>query len=362
MAAFTTVDNPLLHFNTVLYTGNGTTQAITGVGFAPDMVCIKNRDAAWQFVNWDSMVGAGDDEELSWSATNPRGGPDAYSYGQLSAFGADGFTVAKGGSAGTPQFTNTSGTDYAAWCWKAGTTTGIDTTGATITPTEYTFNAAGGYSIIRYTGTGVNATLPHGLGVKPALIWIKKESAGATDWQMGNDAVGWTKYATSNTTAAFSTNSGAWNDTDPTSVLFTIGTNGECNTSTSTYIAYCFATLQGYMKAGIYEGNGNADGAYIYTGFKPSWVLLHATVDTGYSWPLYDNKRTGMNGPNPYGNNYFLEEASDAEDPTIAIDLVANGFKFKSSSGHVNGSRAYCYFAMAEMPFVSSNGIPAPAR
>lgn len=360
MAAFTTVDDPTAFFNIVLYTGDGGTQAITGVGFAPDMVCIKSRDTTWQFVNWDSMVGAGDDEELSWNATNPRGGPDAWNYGQISAFGADGFTVAPGGAGGV-QFVNTTSGGYVSYNWKAGTTTGIAGS-PSITPTEYTFNQDAGYSMIRYTGTGANATLPHGLGVAPSLIWIKKESAGATDWAMGNAAVGWTKYATANTTAAFSTNSGAWNDTDPTSTLFTIGTNGECNTSSSTYIAYCFAGINGYMKAGVYKGTGNADGAFIYTGFRPAWLLVHASDDAGYSWPLWDNKREGRNRSDSAGNNFIFEDTGSAESADSFVRLMSNGFKFINSSGHVNGARNYAYFAIAAMPLVNSNGVAATGR
>ena len=361
MAAYISF-NPEDHFNTVLYTGDGGTQAITGVGFTPDYVCIKSRSTGWQFVNWNTMTGAGDDEELSWNATNPRGGPDAYSYGQISVLGADGFTVAPGGGGGV-QFVNVTSGLYASWNWKMGTTTGIAGS-PSITPTEYTFNSTAKQSLIRYTGTGAVATLPHGLGVAPTYIWIKKESSGATDWQMGNGAVGWTKYATSNTTAAFSTNSGAWNDTAPTSTLFTIGANGECNTSSSTYIAFCAADVPGYSKAGTYQGNGDADGSYVFTGFRPAWLLLHSIPDAGYNWPLYDNKREGFNGGGSAttGNNWFLEDTSDAEDTTSYVDLLSNGFKFRSSNGHLNGARPYSYMAFAEQPIVSSNDIAGMAR
>ena len=134
---------PTDFFTPLLYTGNGTTQAITGVGFTPNLTVIKNRPAGWQWVNWDTMNGAGDNTELSWNATNPIGGPDAYSYGQISVFGADGFTVAKGGSGGTPQFTNTSGTNYVSYNWKAATSTGVS--GGTITPSSYLIDTTAGF-------------------------------------------------------------------------------------------------------------------------------------------------------------------------------------------------------------------------
>ena len=354
---------PLDHYNCVTYTGNGGTQAITGVGFAPDYTCIKKRDGGNQYVNWDTIHGAGDNTELSWSATNPIGGPDSYNYGQLSVFGSDGFTVAPGGGGGV-QFVNTSAEGYASWNWKLGTTTGIDTTGATITPTSYSLNSTAKQSLIVYEGNGSNSTIPHGLGKAPSLIWLKRTSGSAVSWQMGNSAVGWDYYATPDNDATFVDNNGAWNDTAPTSVLFTVGTNGECNTSGEDYVALCFAESPGYMKVGKYTGNGNADGPFVWTGLRPGFLIVKRLAGS-YPWPFFDYKREGFNaaGSATSGNNAFDISDDAAETSDSKVDLLSSGFKVRNSGGHVNSSGVeYAYWAMAEFPMVSSNDIPGVAR
>ena len=271
----------------------------------------------------------------------------------VTAFGSDGFSV------GTSTTWNTSGA-MMCWNWKAGTTTGIDATGVTITPTAYSFNQTAGCSIITYTGNGVaGATVPHGLGVVPGFIIVKCTSTTGS-WAVfqGSSIMTATKFMYLDENQAAQSETARWNDTAPTSVLFSLGTSSSGNTNTATYVAYCFAPVQGYSKYGEYEGTGNADGTFIFTGFRPA-LIITKRVDSTSNWFLWDNKR---NGYNP-ANDYFLIDTTGAESPATNIDILSNGFKFKSSDVAFNASAGdYIYMAWAESPFVNDSGVPSNAR
>ena len=341
-------------FNTVLYTGNGTAigsggNAITGVGFQPDFTWIKNREQTDNHILTDAVRGAtkyvsSDDADLQYTNTE-----------YLTAFGADGFTV----GSGNPVNTNTE--DFASWNWKMGTTSGL--TGGTITPTAYSISTTAGQSIIAYTGTGSNATVPHGLGVAPRMVIVKRLNS-SDNWTVGHQNMKtsspWDWAAKLNTTAAPGDDNTQWNDTAPTATVFSIGTSTEVNTNTSTYIAYCFAPIPGYSSFGSYTGTSNVDGAFVYTGFRPAFVITKATSGTIY-WNMFDTKRKPYNPEDPLWANTTGTEASIG---AYNLDLLSNGFKPRSVSSQINasGNSPYIYLAFAEQPTVSSNDVPAVAR
>ena len=330
-------------FSSKLYTGTGAELAISSVDFQPGTVWLKVYNTTGHQQVFDSVRGA--TKVIYPSQTDPEGTVAE----SLKSFDSDGFTL------GTGSYVNTDTNSYVSYNWKTGTTTGIAGS-PDITPTAYSFNATSGFSVIQYTGNGANSTLPHGLGKKPGMILIKRTDS-AVDWQVYHQGAGATKYGILNTSAAFATNSGAWNNTEPTSTLFTIGTNGECNTNTGTYIAYCFADVKGYTNFGVYEGNGNVNGPFIYTGFRPAWLMPMNVDSAGSDKYIFDDKRLGYN---PDNNNLFCNSTS-AQGTDDRIDFLSNGFKVRNA-GNPNNTDTWCYAAFAEFPTVSSNDIPGVAR
>ena len=348
--AYTTIDKSSLHFNTKLYTGNGSAgNSITGVGFQPDWVWIKNRNSATEHSIFDAVRGA--NYRLASNNTDAQSTQAA----ELTAFGSDGFTTGLAGG------TNGSGNGIASWNWKAGTTSGIATNGATVTtPSSYSFNQTSRFSILKYTGTGnTNNKLAHGLGVKPDFIIFKKTS-GAINWGIYHQSLT-ADYRLLFTTGAKSDDDSFMQDSEPDSVNINLGYGGLNNTSGATYIAYCFADVQGFSKFGKYTGNGNADGAFIYTGFKVGWIMIKCSSTANDEWFIWDSKRLGYNG----GNNSLYANTTDAESTATAngFDMLSNGFKLKTTDTALNGSgRTYIYMAFAEAPLVGSNNVPATAR
>ena len=340
------IDKPNLHFNTKLYTGNGGTQAVTGVGFQTDWCWIKNRGVAESHVLFDSVRG------VQKAMNSNTSSAEATSSNYLTAFGTDGFTVGASG------LVNDNSNTYASWNWKAGTTSGITQGGASITPSSYSLNATAGFSIIKWTGTNANATLPHGLGVAPKMIIIRRIDS-TSDWAIYHHKIGNTKRMVLNSTAAESGASANWfNNTSPTANVFSVGTDGGSNGSTDNYIAYCFAEKKGYSKFGSYTGNGNADGAFVYTGFKPKLVIVKEYGSTG-NWIMKNDYYDNQN------DHYLLANSSDAETSgsVVAFDLLSNGFKLRGTAGDSNGNGAsILYMAFAENPIVGSNNVPATAR
>ena len=354
--AYTDIDKPSDYFNTKLYTGNGSSgHAITGVGFQPDLVWIKPRDQAYNHRLFDVVRGAG--KKIS-SDTNSAEATDT---NEQTSFNSDGFTI--GSDAGTNANTKT----YASWNWKAGTSVSGDTTGSgTLKTYTGSVNTTSGFSIIKYTGNGTAGhTIPHHLGVAPSAIFVKKLNE-LGDWSNYHSVLGNAGYMRLNNTNAFATASTYWNNTSPTSSVFTTGTTGNINGSGSTYIAICFADVQGYSKIGSYIGNGNADGTFVYTGFKPAFILRKRTDTTG-AWLIQDNKRDGINravaNSLPTDQNVLRANDSSAEEFNNELDILSNGFKLRATDAFGNASGGtYIFAAFASNPFVTSTGVPACAR
>ena len=349
--AYTTIDDPSEFFNTILYTGDGNAsgaRSITGVGFKPDWVWIKERDNTAYHNLFDSNRGVG---KVLHTNTNDAEG-DYTSY--HTAFGSDGFTLEN-----NPGSLNGNTDTYVAWNWKANGGTTSSNTDGSITSTVQA-NTTAGFSIVTYTGTGSNATVGHGLGAKPNVILLK-DRAGFS-WVVYHDKVASdpaTDYLEFNGTIAATDYAAHFNDTEPTSTVFSLGTDGAVNGSSRNVIAYCFAEKKGYSKFGSYEANDSTDGTFIYTGFKPAWVILKCVDSTG-NWFLFDNKRDNSNMVTQtiYGD---LNAAENTE--SNGLDFLSNGIKLRQSgSGGINHSGTYIYMAFAEHPFVSSKGVPTTAR
>jgi len=336
------LDKPTDYFNTNLYVGNGTdAHAITGVGFQPDFVWLKNRDGANAHQAFDSVRGA--TETLFVNETSAEA---TYS-NTLQSFDTDGFTV------GTSSGANLNANNFVSWNWLASNTTASNTDGS-ITSTV-SANTTSGFSIVSYTGTGANATVGHGLGSAPTMIIVKNINS-TNDWNIGHPAMGWDKRLFFNSNAESS--GASWNSTAPTSSVFSIGTASATNTSGNSHIAYCFAEKKGFSKFGSYTGNGNADGTFVYTGFKPAWVMAKKSNSTG-NWVIVDTKRDGYNG----ANDTLQANVTDVESGGNRFDIVSNGFKARSTSGYSNTSGdTFIYMCFASEPFTTSTGIPTTAR
>ena len=342
--AYTTINKPSDYFNTKLYTGNGSTNAITGVGFQPDFTWIKNRTGT----NWHTLYDAirGTTKVLNSNET----GAESTDTTGLTSFDSDGFTHGSGGNG------NVNGGSFASWNWLASNTTASNTDGS-ITSTV-SANTTSGFSIVKYTGTGAIATVGHGLGVTPKMI-IAKGLGVVNNWIVYHSTLGSNKGLALQDSGVGFTGSHLWNDTNPTSSVFSLGAVGATNTSGQENIAYCFAEKKGYSKFGSYVGNGNADGTFVYTGFKPAWLMAFHTTAGNENWMLVDNKRQGYNPE----NELLFADLSNAESTVNRIDLFSNGFKATDSDKGVNASgNNYIYMAFAENPFTSSAGTPVMAR
>ena len=351
--AYTDIDKPSDYFNTKLYTGSDGTSAISGVGFQPDWTWIKCRShggsASFEHVLTDAVRGV--NKTLVSNDTDAETTNNATGY--LSVFGSDGFTVTGGDAV------NGIGRTYASWNWLADNTSGSSNTSGSITSTVST-NTTSGFSIVSYTGNGSSgSTVGHGLGVAPAMIFVKNRSS-ANDWNGFHKSLTGTNGIFLNLTAATSPSSTFWNNTNPTSSVFTIGNHVTVNTNTNNYIAYCFAEKKGFSKFGSYTGNGSADGTFVYTGFKPAFVIIKVSSTTN-DWSMYDNQRDPINQV----DNYLQPNTNGAEvsDTGKGTDFLSNGFKLRTTHGTHNTSGAsYIYMAFAENPLVGTNNIPATAR
>jgi len=336
------------YFNTKLYTGNGSTNAQTGIGFLPSWTWIKNRGDTHAHVLVDAVRGV--TKELRSSGDNA----EITTTNSFTSFDSDGFTL---GADSTDSY-NKNSNNYVSWNWKANGQ-GSSNTDGSINTTYTSADTTSGFSIVKYTGTGSNATVGTGLNAVPKMIIVK--CLDQTHWWFTyHVSLGNTKHITLNTTNAVSGASAVyWNNTTPTSSVFSIGTDTGVNQSGQDYIAYCFAEKQGFSKFGSYTGNGNADGTFVYTGFKPAFVLVKET-GTG-NWIIKDNKRPIYN----QNDTYLFANTADAESSAsvLGMDLLSNGFKLRGTAGDMNGSATeIIYMAFADEPLVSTNGVPATAR
>lgn len=352
-----TVPNGRKHFDTFLYLGDGTNgRVITPAGFDPGLAWFKARSSAWNNATVDTV--RGNSKVLLPNQTAAEGAFTGYA--DFGASGSNQMTISYVGSGGVTTEFNNSGTTYALWLWKAGGAPVTNNNGSITS--QVSANTTAGFSIVTYTGTGANATVGHGLGVAPKLVIVKKRTGTATNWAVCHaslsSAANWLQLSTTNGQSAAAT---VWNSAAPTSSVFSIGTAAETNNATDTYVAYCFSEIPGYSKFGSYTGNGSADGPFVFCGFRPRCIMLKRSDSTG-DWFMLDTARNSANT----ANNYLLANSSNAEAATIAVDVLANGFKIRvdgTSWPAVNPTGGtVVYAAFAENPFGGNNVAPATAR
>jgi len=357
--AYATFNKPSLHFNTKLYTGNGTAigsggNAITGVGHQPDFVWIKDRSAGNNHNLYDVLRGGQKGLQTS------NNGAEYTNTEVLNSFNSDGFTVGDSGGV------NTNSNNYVSWNWKAGGAGSANTDGNV--NSTVSVNTTAGFSIVSWASNGQEQSIGHGLGVTPKMIIMKTRGTG-DGWIVGHEDAGWANYMVLNGSTAkisddrmFSPSGGS----DPTNSLWWTNSTAWVTGGSTDCIAYCFTEKKGYSKFGKYMGNGNDDGPFIYTGFKPAWVIIKSHIGTD-NWIIYDNKRNGSNGQgSDAGNARLYANTNSVEDLTAdQISFHSNGFaptKDYSSINYNDGN--YIYMAFAEEPLVANVGesIPATAR
>ena len=336
------------NFNTVLWTGTGATNNITGVGFQPDFTWIKRRSASEH--HWLTDAVRGVTKGLYSNLTNA----EATRTDQIQSFDSDGFTLGVDGAG----YTNASGSTYVGWNWKANGS-GSSNTDGSITSTV-SANQDAGISIVGWAGTGTgSATVGHGLGVEPAVVITKQRGSSPAlyDWYMYHKSLGASYYIRLNRTNASVNDTGTWSNTAPSSTVITLGATTSNwyyvhNYSGTDYIAYAFAEVEGFSSFGKYTGNGSTDGSFVYTGFRPAFVLVKSSTYAGTFWLMSAD-------PNGYNvvDTYLHAESSDAEySPYTWIDYLSNGFKLRQTGDSLNRSgQTYIYMAFAENPFKYAN-------
>ena len=343
--AYTTIDDPAIYFNTKLYTGTGSSNAVTGVGFQPDFTWLKNRATTNHHTLFDAVRGANEVIYSNLTAIQ-------YTVTQeLKSFDSDGFTV------GTETSANGSGNGIVSWNWKANGA-GSSNTDGSITSTV-SANTTSGFSIVKWTGSGGTATIGHGLGAVPRMI-IVKSLANTTTWMCQHASLGNAKEIYLNNTSAAGAST-AWNSTTPTSTVFSVtGGAGDGVNASGDYIAYCFSNVKGFSAINSYTGNGDADGPYVHCGFRPSFILGKNTTNAGNHWFMVDDARSPYNGD----SKWLKADGTDAELTNLVNpDFLSNGFKIRSSDAIYNTSGStFIFIAFAEAPSVNSNGVPCNAR
>tara|TARA_Y100001937_G_scaffold7390_1_gene9415 strand:+ start:2119 stop:3186 length:1068 start_codon:yes stop_codon:yes gene_type:complete len=349
------LDNPELYFQTKLYTGNGSSgTAITLDGsenMQPDFIwgaCRSHADNHWMT---DSVRG-------NTKAVFSNGDfNDETSSERIKSFDSDGFTIGNAGD------TNTNTRTYCTWNWKAGTSfsNSAGANGADLASTG-SYNRTAGFSIVTFTGNATaNQQIYHGLNSVPKWMLLKnRTNSNNESWCVYHENLGNTKKLTLNTTATANTDTEFWQDTTPTSTVFTVGRQDAVNGSGNTHVVYLFSEVKGYSKFGSYTGIGSADGSFIFTGFRPSFIIVR-DPNNAENWPMYDNKRPGFNVTN---NHLFANDTAEETASTANImDFLSNGFKIRSTNNGLNRSGGtFLYAAFAESPFVNSNGVPNNAR
>ena len=342
--AYSAILKPSTFMNTKLYAGNGGTQSITGVGFKPDLVWTKQRTDAADHRLYDIVRGV-----YKQIASNTNADEESDS-NTLTAFGSDGFSLGSSADA------NQNAKNFVSWNWKAGTSfsNSAGANGASLASTG-SVNTTSGFSIISFAGASAVSTVAHGLGVAPKMIIFKNRS-DADAWGVYHESIG------SNAALYLNENAGndgtLWNNTAPTSSVFTVQNNSAVNGSGNNIIAYCFAEKQGYSKMAAYKGNGNVNGTFVYTGFKPSFILVKRT-NGSENWTIMDSARDINN----VAVNKLHPNTTGGTDAGATIDILSNGFKNRTTNAGANGSGdTYIYMAFAEEPLVASNYNAATAR
>ena len=331
------------YFNTKIYTGTGSSNALTGVGFQPDWTWIKRRNATASHAIQDAV--RGNDKSLRSNTTGAE-----YTNTFFSSFDTDGFTVTSSESD-----VNASAETYASWNWKANGSGSSNTDGTT--SSTVSVNTTAGFSIVKWTGSGSATTIGHGIGVTPKIIMLKNTSE-VYGWQVYHASLGNTKYLALDSTDAEATSSESWNNTSPTSTVFSVGASDSNNKSGNTIIAYCFAEKTGFSKFGSYIGNGSTWGTFVNCGFKPAWIIAKRTSDVE-DWFMYDTKRDPIN----VADTRLKANGNPGEATNLGVDFLSNGFKWRSNTAGYNASGStYIYMAFAEEPVVASTGDPATAR
>ena len=334
--AYTTIDDPSAYMKIQLYTGNGSTQAITfddtDTAMQPDLVWIKNRDAGDTHLVFDSVRGVEKKIHIS-EHPEPNESTDDDT---LTAFGSDGFTL------GDDDKVNTNTEKYVAWCWKESATAGFD--------------------IVSYSGNSTNRTMSHSLSAVPHFYFVlaKGDDSRSNTYHKNNTSAPETDYLMMAYSNATTDNSDNWNDTAPTSSVFSLGTSNSVNDTGNNYMAYLFAPIQGYSSFGGYVGNNSSNGPMIYTGFRPKYLLIK-NQGASENWVIKDNARSTY-------NQNIIHLAADVEDSefsttAVAVDILSNGFKIRGTNAVINTDNSvYIYAAFAEAPLVNSEGVPCNER
>ena len=357
------LDKPSDYFETKLYTGNAGTLNVTGLDFQPDWVWIKNRTSDYTHGLYDSVRGAGSSKGIYSNTSEAEGTNSAFQ--NLTSFNSDGFSL---GSTSNTNVINTNSQNHVSWNWKAGTsfTNDASSTGIGSIDSAGSVNTDAGFSIVSYTGTGSAGTVAHGLGAIPKFIIIKGlTNTSAENWRVFHNSTSNGRLVLNETKAAANSTDFGANGSGGTITqnlnYFNIGTDARVNGSGQDYIAYLFSEKKGYSKFSSYIGNGNADGTFVYTGFKPAFVMVKVTNTTN-NWMVFDNKRSDVSGANVNGN-MLRPNLSDAELTDDDLDFLSNGFKWRRNSAGFNGSgNTFIFMCFAENPFTTSTGIPTTAR
>jgi len=342
--AYTTINKSTDYFNSKIYTGTGSSQSITGIGHQPDLTVIKCRTAIESPVWTDAVRGV-----TNTLKSDTSGGTDVISTG-LTAFGTDGFT------AGGNDAFNGNSQNYVSWNWKAGTTS--IPSGGSLDATAVSINTTAGFGIYSYTGNGAGVrSIAHGLGAIPKMFIVKRLNS-SRDWAVYNASLPLADHLELNNTDA-KTGANLWWSSRPTSSLIYFNADGQVNFNNSTYIMYAFTDVQGYSKFGSYTGNENNDGTFVYTGFKPAFLIIKRS-DQAQPWLLLDNKRGtyNVNQSKIFPNDSAVENT----DTSNGVDFLSNGFKLRRNNGESNEAGTYIYMAFAEAPLVGTNNVPCTAR
>jgi hypothetical protein len=332
-----------------IWSGDGTSPKAqtNAAGFQPDLVWIKNRSVAYSHNLFDSVRGSGTARSLQSDNTNSEAtnASNTALYGYLSAFNSNGFSTTNGTDPTSSSiWVNASGQTYVGWNWKAGGAAVTNTSGSI--SAQVSANPTAGFSVVTYTGTGANATVGHGLGVAPKMIIVKQRN-GTFTWRVYHASLANTQVLFLSATDAATTETTAWNSTTPASSVFSVGTSNGTNGSTNTYVAYCWSEIDGFSKFGSYTGNGSTDGPFVYTGFRPKFILRKGTISAGINWSIIDSSRNTYNLANA---NLFPNTSGAESVPSGEVDITSNGFKVRSTSFN-NSGEVYIYACYAENPF-----------